>query len=723
MRNIGMLIREDLRRIGKNVIAVIVIMGISIVPSLYAWFNIAASWDPYGNTGSLQVAVASQDKGYEGKLIPVSLNLGDMVLSKLRENEQLDWKFTKAKEAEEGVKNGTYYAAIVIPEDFSTSMLSLFSEEVTHPKITYYLNEKENAIAPKVTDKGAGEVQKQVNEVFVKTVSQIGLDAASMIGQVAKQEGNKKINENLERNMQQISGNLRAAAETARSFASLGDSLSEMLNTTSGLLGSAKESLLSGSDLQKENQNAIQTAEQLVTNVTEEIGTAVDQSKAYYGKISDTADGILSQISQNTSDASSSLSGLADQVQRLIDCYSDLQKKIDRINASLPQQSTALAKLNAKIAQALDQQKAVKEKIQSAADGVTAIPQETEQFRKEIKDAIQTGSAGFTDLKKEYENHIKDGLDDVFETLDQTNGALNGLTGNLEKEMTEIRQAAGTSGMNLEKTGKALQDSAALLDTAAADMETLVSRIQKEGLDSVVSELTKENPETISSFLASPVKLKTESYYPVENYGSAMAPFYSTLSVWVGGIIIVAMMKTGIPKSYRLKIATIKPYQIYLGRYLLFLMIGILQSSLICLGDLYFLNIQCEHPFLFVVTGWITSAVYVNMIYTLTVAFGDIGKAVSVLLLVMQVAGSGGTFPIEVAPGFFRAVYPFLPFVHSMNAMRECIAGFYGNTFGKELVLLSLFLVPSLLLGLLLRKPIVRLMDRFTEKLEETRLM
>lgn len=307
--------------------------------------------------------------------------------------------------------------------------------------------------------------------------------------------------------------------------------------------------------------------------------------------------------------------------------------------------------------------------------------------------------------------------------MDQTNGALNGLTGNLEKEMTEIRQAAGTSGMNLEKTGKALQDSAALLDTAAADMETLVSRIQKEGLDSVVSELTKENPETISSFLASPVKLKTESYYPVENYGSAMAPFYSTLSVWVGGIIIVAMMKTGIPKSYRLKIATIKPYQIYLGRYLLFLMIGILQSSLICLGDLYFLNIQCEHPFLFVVTGWITSAVYVNMIYTLTVAFGDIGKAVSVLLLVMQVAGSGGTFPIEVAPGFFRAVYPFLPFVHSMNAMRECIAGFYGNTFGKELVLLSLFLVPSLLLGLLLRKPIVRLMDRFTEKLEETRLM
>ena len=118
-------------------------------------------------------------------------------------------------------------------------------------------------------------------------------------------------------------------------------------------------------------------------------------------------------------------------------------------------------------------------------------------------------------------------------------------------------------------------------------------------------------------------------------------------------------------------------HQLYLGRMILLICIGILQSALICLGDLYFLGIQCEHPFLFVVTGCFSSLVYVNIIYALTVSFGDIGKAVAVVLMVMQVAGSGGTFPIECAPKFFQAVYPMLPFVHSMNAMRECIAVFF----------------------------------------------
>ena len=167
----------------------------------------------------------------------------------------------------------------------------------------------------------------------------------------------------------------------------------------------------------------------------------------------------------------------------------------------------------------------------------------------------------------------------------------------------------------------------------------------------------------------------------------------------------------------------VKNYQLYFGRYILFLIIGLIQSGLICLGDLYFLKIQCQHPFLFILAGWVSSIVYVNIIYTLTVSFGDVGKAISVILLVMQVAGSGGTFPIEVAPKFFRTVYPLLPFNYSMGAMRETIAGMYGNTYQIELLKLLLFLIPSLTLGLVLRKPIIKLNDKVIEKLEETKLM
>ena len=141
------------------------------------------------------------------------------------------------------------------------------------------------------------------------------------------------------------------------------------------------------------------------------------------------------------------------------------------------------------------------------------------------------------------------------------------------------------------------------------------------------------------------------------------------------------------------------------------------------MGDLCYLQIQCEHPFLFLLAGWFSSIVYVNIIYTLTVSFGDIGKAICVILLVVQVAGSGGTFPIETAPPFFRAVYPLLPFVHSMTAMRECVAGMYGSTYWIQMGILGIFLIISLFFGLVLRNPIIKLNDAFMEKLESTHLI
>ena len=202
-----------------------------------------------------------------------------------------------------------------------------------------------------------------------------------------------------------------------------------------------------------------------------------------------------------------------------------------------------------------------------------------------------------------------------------------------------------------------------------------------------------------------------------------MAPFYSTLSIWIGGIVLVAMLKVTVSENSTVGLKRLKLHQIYLGRYLIFLILGLLQSTLICLGDLFYLGIQCKHPFLFLFAGWISSIVYVNIIYTLTVSFGDIGKAVSVVLLVMQVAGTGGTFPIEVAPGFFKAVYPLLPFTHSMAALREAVGGLYGMDYWIDLGKLCIFLVVSLIMGLVLRKPIIKVNEAFSEKLEETKIM
>ena len=138
---------------------------------------------------------------------------------------------------------------------------------------------------------------------------------------------------------------------------------------------------------------------------------------------------------------------------------------------------------------------------------------------------------------------------------------------------------------------------------------------------------------------------------------------------------------------------------------------------------MFFLGVQCEHPLQFLMVGWLCALVFSLLIYTLTVSFGDIGKAVAVVLLVMQVAGSGGTFPIETLPKFFQMLYPFLPFPHAIDAMYAAMAGSYGNEYLLDMVYLALFLIPSLLLGLVLRKPVIRLNNWVSRNLESTKVM
>ena len=232
MKNIWQIFKRDVWRIKNNVIALIVIMGLTVVPCLYAWFNIAASWDPYKNTGNLKVAVASVDKGYEGSLIPIDINIGDRVLSTLHENDQMEWVFTNRDAAVEGVKSGDYYAAIVIPENFSNDMMSLFSEDIEKPQITYYSNAKENAIAPKVTEKGASAIQNQINQVFIETVSDTGLTVMQSVINMTDEEDTGSLVSNLLRNLRNISGSLDASSETLRSFSGMTSSIQQLTSST-----------------------------------------------------------------------------------------------------------------------------------------------------------------------------------------------------------------------------------------------------------------------------------------------------------------------------------------------------------------------------------------------------------------------------------------------------------------------------------------------------------
>lgn len=726
MKNIWKIFQRDMMRIRKNVIALVVIVGISVVPCLYAWFNIAASWDPYSNTGNLKVAVASVDEGYEGSLIPLEINIGDQVLSALRENTQMEWVFTTKDKATAGVKSGKYYAAIVIPKDFSNKMMSVFSENVEKPEITYYSNAKENAIAPKVTDKGASAVQRQVNQVFIETISDTTLTVLQAVSNMTEASGAETIVSNLNTNLNRISGDLSASAGLLQSFSDMTVSAQNLLNSTTEFMQSAQTQSQESKQTFQKSKDSFSDIDSALDAATDNVETALNATQSVYDEMNQTITKAFETQSQDTETVASTLDTLAAKVQKIIDSYQSVRDAVASISDSHSELASAVDAVVSRMDTSIKAQQELHDKLQNTAQSLRDTTTDIATAKKELQDLFATNGTQIADATNEYQSSMETSLNKLTDALDSSKTKISSLLSQLEKSTDGIYSLTDAADSDLTQIQSVLADSGKLLNDAAdkiSDTTAKLDEMEQSGDFSELESIISGDRSSISSFLAAPVSLKTHKVYEIANYGSSMAPFYSVLSIWIGGIVLVAMLKVNVSDKCTEGLENVKLYQVYFGRFITFLIVGLFQSTLIALGDLLYLGIQCEHPFLLLLACWFSSIVFVNIIYTLTVSLGDIGKAVSVILLVVQVAGTGGTFPIEVAPKFFQAVYPLLPFTHSMAALRETVGGMYGMNYWIDLGKLAIFLVISLIVGLVLRKPIIKLNDAFTEKLEETKLM
>ena len=726
MKNVWKIFQRDMMRVRNNVIALVVIIGISVVPCLYAWFNIAASWDPYSNTGNLKVAVASADEGYEGSLIPIEINIGDKVLSALRENTQMEWVFTTEEKATSGVKSGKYYAAIVIPKDFSNKMMSVFSEKVEKPEITYYSNAKENAIAPKVTDKGAGAVQRQVNEVFIETVSDTTLTVLQAVSNMTQASGAETIVDNLNTNLNQIAGDLTASAGLLESFSDMTGSAQKLLSSTTEFLQTVQQQTKESRQTFQEISKTFSGLDDSMDAAADSVGTALKSAENVYDQMDQVISGAFSDESADAQQIASTLDTLAGQVGNVVTAYTSVRDSIAAVADKYPETSPLVDAIVVRMDTSIQQQKNLQSKLQDSAKGLRDATTDLGTVRSELKDLAAKNRENMSGMSASYKSSVQKSLNQLSASLTSSKQEISSLLSQLDQSANGIYKLTDTADSDLSEIQKVLGDSGELLTEASdriADTTARLDEMEASGDFSELKALISGDKSAISTFLAAPVSLDTHKIYEIANYGSSMAPFYSVLSIWIGGIVLVAMLKVNVSENCTKGLKNVKLHQIYFGRFITFMIVGLFQSTLIALGDLLYLGIQCEHPFLFLLGCWFSSLVFVNIIYTLTVSLGDIGKAVSVILLVVQVAGTGGTFPIEVAPSFFRAVYPLLPFTHSMAALRETVGGMYGMNYWIDLGKLAIFLGISLIVGLVLRKPIIKANDAFTEKLEETKLM
>lgn len=736
MRNIIAILKRDLSRIRGSVVALIVAVGLVIVPTLYAWFNIAGSWDPYGNTGNLKVAVANSDDGYMSDLIPVRVNIGDTVVSALRENDQLDWRFVSESDAVEGVRSGEYYAAVVIPENFSSRMMTVFSSDAEHAEIVYYENQKANAIAPRVTDKAASTVRQQIDETFAKTISDVGLATTSSLlefmdgDQIAAYAGN-------------LSGTLAGAITTLRDASGSVDEFAGLLQSSTGLLDSTSDLLASAGAASKDAEALVGDAKTGLSGMHDALDAAVaainqslkdsagdyDAAAKAIDEAFGAADAHVSLTVTQLRDASADVAKRASDMRDVQDNILAVERDVEGSN--LPE------KLKAELVQKIDivantvgnvanQQELLAKHLSDAAASLETGAADARAKAQAVKDGIAEAKGSIGGVKDSYNATLKQQISDLSDAVADVARRGSDMADDLGATVTDLSHAASALSDDLAGAHAVLADASADLVSAADDLQRL-----KEGLDTAVTsgdldrvrELIGSDPAALADALAAPVALDRQAVYHIKNYGSAMAPFYTTLSIWVAGIVLAAMLKANVDEADVKALGNPRLHELYLGRYAFFALLAFAQATLVCAGDLLFFGIQCEHPFQFMLVGWLAGFVFSNMIYTLTVSFGDIGKAIAVVLLVMQVAGSGGTFPIEMTADFFQAVYPFLPFTHAINAMHAAMAGAYGMEFWIELGTLSLYLIPSLALGLVFRRPVIRANRWIIEKLEETKLM
>ena len=402
MKNIWKIFRSDISHIKNNVIALIVILGLTVVPALYAWFNIAASWDPYGNTGGIKVAVANADEGYESSIAPIKINMGDTVISNLRANEQMDWVFTGKKKAVEGVRSGKYYAAIVIPKSFSRDMMTVFSDDVTHSKLVYYSNQKENAIAPKVTDKGADSIRSQIDEIFTKTISQIGLDVMNSLSSYLDQDGTKTMIGNLAGNTENSADDLRGLASTMTAFSNMMDSMQGILDTTSSLLEQSGESTDTGLDVLSDAGDGIDSLSSTLVGTTEAVSQVLGDSGSYYRAVSQVINETFDSMENNTQDAASSLAGLSEVTQSVIDKYTDFRDSLASIRDSLPAGGELLDPFISNMEELITGQQALKDKLDETAGKITDTAADISTYHSQLGQMAEDSVQQISSVQSDY---------------------------------------------------------------------------------------------------------------------------------------------------------------------------------------------------------------------------------------------------------------------------------------------------------------------------------
>lgn len=717
MGNVLRVVARDIKRVAKVPAAWLVALFLIVLPSLYTWFNVAGFWDPYGNTANLRICVVNEDAGTHDETLG-DLDLGAQVVAQLHDDDQLGWDFTDRDQAMEAVEAGRAYAAFVIPEDFSADVATLLTDDPTLPQLEYYVNEKMGPVSPKITDTGASTLDTTINDAFVSRASEAvasaldeELGVAQAQAQSAQGDAVSRLSEAGARvgEARQGLAELKRAAEDALARA---DGARGTLEDAKGQAASLAAALDDVSSLAGDASRGI-------AGLPLAFGGALDDASRLLSQSSSQASGALSQTAAGIASAQGDVDAALGRADAVVAGNAQVLEELSRIQEGLPAGSAkdSLAQVISALSQQNDQASATVAGLKTLSSDIAASAEAAGAASSTVDGAVQ-GALSSTDgfrqsLAADTIPSLADALGGITQAASGLAGAVAGQQALIDQTLLALDQLKGTLSVAVDalvKTDEVLAGLEGDFDTARTDIAALGSSDALAGLFD-----GKLDPDAVAEFMMSPTTVETETLYPLNSYGSAMAPLFINLTLWIGVFMLMVIMRLEVDDE---GIADLTAAQRYFGRWLLLAAMAALQAAVCCAGCLA-MGVQTVNAPLFLLTAVIASQAYLAIQYMLSTLFQHVGKGLCVVLVFVQIPAATGLYPIEMTTPFFQAVYPVFPFTYGINAMREVIGGFYDGAWAGDVATLGAFFAVSMLLGVILRPYLVNLNRLFARQIEE----
>lgn len=714
MKKIIQIYFSDVKNIFTHPSALVVIIALCVLPSLYAWLNIKASWDPYAEsaTHSIRVAVVNEDAGLEvnGRQI----NIGDTIVQELKKNPKLGWEFENQAEAFQHVQTGKYYAMIEIPHQFTREIFSITTADMQKGQLIYTVNEKINAIAPKLTEKGATSLQEKISKQIVNLTSDIVLK----IG--------KELDIELESALPSLSNFHFKLKQIQQHFGGINQTVDKVNQGSQNLQTLVKKIQSDIPFIEQTLQNASTLDKNLVSFLKNVQGTADELAPSVLQNIK-LIENIANEIQDDAEALKKLLSSNSEQVELALD---HLILKVEGINRIVQSTLTFLKELNqlsnqGKLDSLIQQLQTVSNQTTTAINQLQTLKSQMDAgqalnpaaLNQLIQVCRQTAQI-MKHLSQQFESVTHKQLELIFQEAVQALQNAQRVIQSAQKNLPQATHILDTAYHGIDRGTEGIQYIQRELPKAEALINKILIQAGKLENHSDVTKLLHMLTNDIqarSDFLSNPIEIKEHKLFTMENYGTAMTPFYTVLSLWVGLLLLSSILSVHARGDKTAK-------QEYFGKLLLFLTIAIIQAGIVAIGDLYLLKVYCLHPVLFILGSIFTAIAFTWIVYSLVSVFGNVGKVISIILLVLQVAGSGGTFPVQLTPRFFQVINPFLPFTYAISLARETIGGIVWQVLIQDSIILCIYIILSVLIGVIFKRGINKLSKGFVENFHKSGL-